>query len=166
MPNPLLDDEPDPRVATAAHVLPILLIVPLLALPFRAIGDPVVDRTTWGAFVVGSAALLGTPAVAWSLERARPRVWQLAAVGLLAGLLAMGGAATSGIIGWAARAGGRDLALVLRYGVPVPLAGLMPWSVFRECMMQSAAVGVASALVCWLLCVRPARHRVRGSGRR
>lgn len=153
-------DAAPPSPARVLAVVPVALSIAIVAR--WADPWPRVSWETFLAFAAGGAGLVGVPATVWLLETGRSagRAW--VAAGTAAGLVPLGLALTSGLIGryvW-----GGTVAYVLEYAgrrAPLPLAGAVPWPTFRLMAVECLVVGACSGAVYWLLFVRGASARVR-----
>jgi len=134
------------------------LIAPWLAAPGRlAAGPTAVDWAVWLGFVLASTAVTGVPLLFWSLDHGRTRLAWLASFGAIAGVASMTAAVAIGVLSCVVQGGRRYVAIVLRHGAPVPMAGIVPWAAFLADVGQAVVVGVLTAVAWRLLVVRTAR---------
>ena len=152
MTDPPVDQEREDYSPHARDVLPVLPIVPFVAWLVQAgRSAPFLDWATWIVFVSGSAALIGLPALFWSLDHRRVRLHQLATVGAIGGAVPMLMGLASGAMGQAARIGWRHVGTMLASGAPIPIAGFMPWPAFVRCVIEGMVIGSVSGLAYRLL---------------
>ena len=146
---------------TASRLLPVLVIVPLVALIIRR-GRPHYLETDVAAVGVAlvCAVIFGLPALFWALDHRRTRLGPLFALGTAAGLLSPVAIFAVGIVGQLQYGGAAYLRRVIDHGATLPWYGMLRWHLFAGLAVASAIAGGTSGVVYWLLFV----HRPRSIG--
>jgi hypothetical protein len=154
------DEHEDAEPPNALRILPILVIVLAVSWVSRALGGAIrVDWTTWTMFVLAGAGLLGMPALFWALDHRKTKVWQLALLGAVIGIVPMIAVLASGVLGRFARGGWPYTRMMLERGATIPTYGFLSWPMFVRIEIFAALVGAASAAIYWVVFVAPWRQR-------
>ena len=155
------DDEGAAAPPGGLQVLPILVIVPAVAWLAREYGGAIrVNWTKWTVFVLASAGLIGIPALYFCLDTKRTKVWQLAALGAVAGVLPMLAVLTSGVGGRLVRGGWPHARMMLEDGAIIPTYGILSWPMFLRIEIYAALIGAVSGAIYWAIFILPRGKRV------
>jgi hypothetical protein len=141
-------------VPTAARLLPVLIIVPVVAGALRRVRPHYLETETAAAgLALLCAVVFGLPALFWALDHGRARVMPLVSLGLSAGLLSPLAVLAAGVLGQFTYGNVAYVRRALSWGAPLPWHGMLPWLQFAGLVGASAVVGAVSGAVYWLLVV-------------
>jgi hypothetical protein len=139
---------------TAARLLPVLLIVPIVSVALRW-GRPhyLEDVSSAVAFTLLCAGVLGLPALFWALDHGRTSLASLITLGFVTGFLATIVVLATGLLGQLQYGGLRYMRRVVAHGATLPWYGMLAWTPFAGLAGACAIAGGVSGAVYWVLFV-------------